>query len=175
LIQVFRQRDKFTLRQPLAGAVMTPVRLVSRRGEERRPPFYFLLSAFYRGKSGGAAGAAGFTLLEVLIAVAILGTTLVAVLQLHASTVDMASRAQQLATGARLAKNQMVDILKDGTPAPGRQEGDFEPPDPPYHWTSRVEETPYSTDKAKVYEVSVEVSWGEAPNERVRVRTYRVK
>jgi len=117
----------------------------------------------------------GFTLLEVLIAVAILGTTLVAVLQLHASTVDMASRAQELATGARLAKSQMVDTLKDGTPSPGEQEGDFEPPDPPYHWTTRVEETPYSTDKAKVYEVSVEVSWGDAPNERVRVRTYRVK
>jgi len=171
LIQVFRQRDKFTLRQPPAAAVMTPVRLVPRRGEEPRPPFYVLLSTFYRGRSG----AAGFTLLEVLIAVAILGTTLVAVLQLHASTIDMASRAQQLATGARLAKNQMVDVLKDGTPAPGEQEGDFESPDPPYHWTTRVEETPYSTNKAKVYEVSVEVSWGEAPNERVRVRTYRVK
>jgi len=69
----------------------------------------------------------------------------------------------------------MVDTLKDGTPAPGEQEGDFEPPDPAYHWTTRVSETPYSTDKAKVYEVSVEVSWGDAPNERVRVRTYRVK
>ncbi len=174
---MFRKRDKFRVRQPLAAAVMAAVRLVSHRGEERRPPFYFLPSTFYRPSTfySRKSGAAGFTLLEVLIAVAILGTTLVAVLQLHASTVDMASRAQQLATGARLAKSQMVDTLKDGIPAPGEQEGDFEAPDPPYHWTTRVEETPYSTDKAKVYEVSVEVSWGEAPNQRVRVRTYRVK
>ncbi len=168
---MFRKRDRLMARQPLAAATMAAVRLVPHRGEERRPPFYFLPSILYRREFG----AAGFTLLEVLIAVAILGTTLVAVLQLHASTVDMASRAQQLATGARLAKSRMVDTLKDGTPAPGEQEGDFEAPDPPYHWTTRVEETPYSTDKAKVYEVSVEVSWGDAPNERVRVRTFRVK
>lgn len=172
-----RKRDRSMARPPLAAAVMAAVRRVSPRGEEGRPPFCLLRSTLSRPStfSRGESGTAGFTLLEVLIAVAILGTTLVAVLQLHASTVDMASRAQELATGARLAKSRMVDTLKDGTPATGEQEGDFEEPDPPYHWTTRVEETPYSTDKAKVYEVSVEVSWGDAPNERVRVRTFRVK
>jgi len=172
---MFRKRDRSKARLPLAAGVVTAGGRVPHRDEDMHPPFYFLPSTFYERKPGGAAGDAGFTLLEVLIAVAILGTTMVAVLQLHASTVDMASRAQQLATGARLAKSRMVDTLKDGTPAPGEQEGDFEPPDPAYHWTTRVSETPYSTDKAKVYEVSVEVSWGDAPNERVRVRTYRVK
>ncbi|HBB41824.1 MAG: hypothetical protein COW73_06425 [Nitrospirae bacterium CG18_big_fil_WC_8_21_14_2_50_70_55] len=140
-----------------------------------RPPFSVLLSPFSSRHPRAAAGAAGFTLLEVLIAVAILGTTLVAVLQLHASTVSMAARAEELATGARLAKSRMVDLLKDSTPASGEEEGDFVAPDPPYHWTTRVEETPYSTQQVRVVEVSVEVSWGPAPNERVRVRTYRVK
>ncbi|RMF80519.1 MAG: type II secretion system protein [Nitrospirae bacterium] len=126
--------------------------------------------------AGAAAGAsAGFTLLEVLIAVAILGTTLVAVLQLHASTVDLVARADRMATAARLAKNRMVDALRDGLPAPGEEEGDFEPPDPPYHWVQRVQETPYSTEQAKVYEISVEVSWGDRPDQRFRVRTFRVK
>ena len=65
---------------------------------------------------GGRTRCSGFTLLEVLVAIAILGTTMVAVLQLHGSTVALAAKAESMATAARLAKNRMIDLTKSGVP-----------------------------------------------------------
>lgn len=120
--------------------------------------------------------AAGFTLLEVLVSVAILGTTMVAVLQLHASTVSLAAKAESMATAARLAKNRMIDLTKAGVPAVESNEGEYEEPElARFTWAERVEESPYSTQLVKVYEISVEVAWGKGPDEVVRIRTYRLQ
>jgi hypothetical protein len=112
----------------------------------------------------------------VLVSVAILGTTMVAVLQLHASTVNLAAKAEAMATAARLANNRMVDLTKTGVPAEGTNEGEYEEPDlARFTWVERVEESQYSTQRVKVYEVSVEVAWGPDPDEVVRLRTFRLK
>jgi len=115
-------------------------------------------------------------LLEVLVSIAILGTTMVAVLQLHGSTVALAAKAESMATAARLAKNRMVDLTKDGVPPVASNEGEYEEPDlSRFTWAERVEESPYSTRLVKVYEISVEVAWGKGPDEVVRIRTYRLQ
>ena len=126
---------------------------------------------------GPGARQAGFTLLEVLVAIAILGTTMVAVLQLHGSTVTLAAKAESMATAARLAKNRMIDLTKGGVPAEGTNDGSYEEPElSRFTWEERVEEQPqYSTQLVKVYEISVEVAWGKGPDERVRIRTYRMQ
>jgi|GEM_PF-1475880 len=120
--------------------------------------------------------AAGFTLLEVLVSVAILGTTMVAVLQLHGSTVALAAKAESMTTAARLAKNRMIDLTKAGVPAVESNEGEYEEPEMArFTWAERVEESPYSTQLVKVYEISVEVAWGTGPDQVVRIRTYRLQ
>ena len=125
---------------------------------------------------GPGARQAGFTLLEVLVAIAILGTTMVAVLQLHGSTVTLAAKAESMATAARLAKNRMIDLTKSGVPPVGTNDGAYEEPElSRFTWKEDVEETPFSTQLVKVYEISVEVAWGKGPDERVRIRTYRLK
>jgi len=119
---------------------------------------------------------AGFTLLEVLVSVAILGTTMVAVLQLHGSTVALAAKAEAMATAARLAKNRMIDLTKDGVPPVESHEGEYEEPElARFSWAERIEESPYSTRLVKVYEISVEVAWGKGPDEVVQIRTFRLK
>jgi general secretion pathway protein I len=118
----------------------------------------------------------GFTLLEVLVSVAILGTTMVAVLQLHGSTVALAAKAESMATAARLAKNRMIDLTKDGVPPVEANEGTYEEPElEGFSWAERVEESLYSTQSVKVYEISIEVAWGTGPDEVVRLRTYRLR
>jgi hypothetical protein len=111
----------------------------------------------------------------VLIAVAILAVTMVAVLELHASTVSVVAKAEMMSTAARLANNRMVDLLKDGLPSPGLNEGQFEAPDDRFTWLERTTDTPYSTNRVKVYEVTVEVAWGKEANQRIQLRTYRVQ
>ena len=124
----------------------------------------------------GRTGCSGFTLLEVLVSVVILGTAMVAVLKLHASTVTLAAKAEAMATAARLAKNRMVDLTKTGVPAEGVNEGGYEEPDlSRFAWVERIEESQYSTQRVKVYEVSVEVAWGPNPDQMVRVRTFRLQ
>jgi hypothetical protein len=112
----------------------------------------------------------------VLVSVMILGTTMVAVLQLHAATVSLAAKAEAMATAARLAKNRMVDLTKTGVPSEGVNEGGYEEPElSRFTWVERVEESQYSTQRVKVYEVSVEIAWGPNPDQMVRMRTFRLK
>ena len=101
---------------------------------------------------------------------------MVAVLKLHATTVTVAAKAEAMATAARLAQNRMVDLTKAGLPAEGVNQGQYEEPElSRFTWVERVEESQYSTQRVKVYEISVEIAWGPNPDQMVRVRTYRLK
>jgi len=150
--------------------VGSPGSAPSARSPAYSPPTAYCLPPTTRG------AAAGFTLLEVLVSVAILGTTMVAVLQLHGSTVALAAKAESMATAARLAKNRMIDLTKAGVPPVESNEGEYEEPElSRFTWAERVEESPFSTQRVKVYEISVEVAWGKGPDEVVRIRTYRLQ
>ena len=67
-----------------------------------------------------ARGAAGFTLLEVMVSLAILSVSLVAILNLHSSSVRVHNHAKHLTVATLLARSKMIDIeerlLDEGLP-----------------------------------------------------------
>ncbi len=63
-----------------------------------------------RRRRQGARGAAGFTLLEVMISMAILAVSLVAILNLHSGAVRMYNHSKFLTVASLLARSKMVDV-----------------------------------------------------------------
>jgi general secretion pathway protein I len=83
----------------------------------------------------------GFTLLEVMLAMAILAIVLVAVFQSQAQSISMTSRARFETTAALLAQSRMAEIeaADTGDISPGR--GDFDEQFPDYSWQVDLSDT----------------------------------
>jgi len=88
--------------------------------------------------------AAGFTLLEVMIAMAVLAVALVAVFQSQSQSVAMLNRSRFETTASLLAQSRMAE-LEATVPAQLRSDrGGFGDDFPDYSWEARVENTPLS-------------------------------
>ncbi len=87
----------------------------------------------------------GFTLLEVIIAMAIMAIAFSAILAVEGGAINASARAKQLNVVAMLAKNQMVDseALIEGKKfeeVQKEQEGAFPAPFQDYRWKRTVKE-----------------------------------
>jgi len=91
-------------------------------------------------------GPRGFTLLEVMVAVAILGIAMVAIHHAQAQGIRAMARTKNMTLGTMLAWEKMNDILitiRNDFPRAGEERnGDFEVPYEHFHWVLRVEENP---------------------------------
>ncbi len=95
------------------------------------------------GASRGPAGRrGGFTLLEVMIAMAILAIVLVAVFQSQSQSVSMAGRARFLTTASLLAQERMAEAERTGVDRLLTTSGDFGVHYPGYEWKIEVNDTP---------------------------------
>jgi general secretion pathway protein I len=83
----------------------------------------------------------GFTLLEVMIAMAILAITLVAVFQSQSQSLSMAGDSRFLTTAALLAQARMAEIETDDTADLADGSGDFGQDFPDYTWRVEVSAT----------------------------------
>lgn len=68
----------------------------------------------------------GFTLLEVMIAIGVLGIAMLALLSLHDSNLQSVLRGQQISTASALAQGLMSTAELERVPLIGRSAGDFE-------------------------------------------------
>lgn len=68
----------------------------------------------------------GFTLLEVMIAVGVLGIAMMSLLSLHDSNLQSVMRGQELSTASVLAQGMMSTAELERVPMIGRTSGDFE-------------------------------------------------
>lgn len=84
---------------------------------------------------------AGFTLLEVMIAMAVLAISLVAVFQMHSQSVAMEGRARFETTAALLAQSKMAEVESMKPEELGSGSGDFGDDFPGYIWSLRRDET----------------------------------
>jgi len=96
---------------------------------------------------------AGFTLLEVMVAMSILAIALVAVLQLQSQSISMSTSARFMTTASLLAQSKMADVEADASLGNKSQKGDFAPGFPEYKWTVQVTDT--KIPKLKRIEVNV--------------------
>jgi len=96
----------------------------------------------------------GFTLLEVMIAVAFIGIAMLALLSLHQSNLDAVIRSQDLTKASMLAQQLMSTAEASRFPPPGWTRGDFSrdyPGEyPNFRWEREVEVIPQFPDMCQV-------------------------
>lgn len=96
----------------------------------------------------------GFTLLEVMVAMAILAIALVAVLRSQAHTVFVAGEARLSTTASLLAQSKLAEIesnRQDST------QGDFGKDFPNYSWETSIRKT----ELKQLREVILTIQWQE--------------
>lgn len=118
-----------------------------------------------KNKSGkSSAGKSGFTLLEVIIAVAIIGSTLAILLGAVNKNLVLASQSKNLSLASFLAQKKMGEIEIEGYPEIGSEEGTFEEA-PDFRWYLSVQ--PYNIEQlgAEIRIVILTITWNEGNNE----------
>jgi general secretion pathway protein I len=81
----------------------------------------------------------GFTLLEIMIALAIIGGLLITLLYSLNYHLGIAERHETLTIATMLAKSKLLDLQK----SPAAAKGDFPAPYSAYHYTTEVKPSPY--------------------------------
>ena len=113
-----------------------------------------------REKFTKATGRKGFTLLEVMCAMAILATVLVVLLENHGMSIRMSLRARQASIAANLARDLMTEIELEGFPEVGSENGNFTDRYPGlypgYTWEREVNESVFAD---YIREVTVRVHY----------------
>jgi general secretion pathway protein I len=96
----------------------------------------------------------GFTLLEVMIAVAFIGIAMLALLSLHRSNLESVIRAQDLTRASMLAQQLMSTAEVNRFPLPGLTRGDFSRDYPGaydnFRWERTVDVMPQFPDICRV-------------------------
>jgi general secretion pathway protein I len=104
----------------------------------------------------------GFTLLEVMIALAILALVGVAFLRAQASSVRLLDESSQISLATLLAREKMAELESLGFPEVGKTSGTGGEAYPRYRWEKVVT----STDLPILRKVLVRVLWQEGDRER---------
>ncbi len=86
------------------------------------------------------SGNRGFTLLEILAAIAILAIVLTALFRLHLQTLAMGADASFYAQAPLLAREKIAQIEAEGIEQARSDSGDFGDEFPRYRWESEVAE-----------------------------------
>jgi type II secretion system protein I len=87
-------------------------------------------------------GYCGFTLLEVMVSLAILATAFAAALRLHSDSIGMLISSRIHTNAAELAQFKMTDIEMHGLKQLGIRSGEFGDSAPDYVWDIQLEGTP---------------------------------
>jgi prepilin-type N-terminal cleavage/methylation domain-containing protein len=113
---------------------------------------------------------AGFTLLEVMVAVSILGIAMTTIHYGQAQALRAQARTQNVTLATMKAMEKMDEVLTVGRfelPAVGgSEEGVFEPPYEFLHWTLRVEENEILPEMIR--DIHLTVSWDTEQQGRSR-------
>jgi len=117
----------------------------------------------------------GFTLLEVLVAVAVLGLGLVSLLGLHVRNIDLIARDQRVTEATMLARGLMAQVDAEPFPSLGLTDGDFEDDYPARYPELRWEREVLTTPVPDVREVRVRVFRGEQESGDDVTLTYYVR
>ncbi|MBI5419932.1 MAG: prepilin-type N-terminal cleavage/methylation domain-containing protein [Deltaproteobacteria bacterium] len=104
--------------------------------------------------------AAGFTLLEVLVALAILSATLVLAYQLISGAISAEERSERWTAGVFLGET-LVREATSPFPEVGEAEGRFPPPNEDYRWKRTVRQALHTDAR----EVQVVVTWSKEGRE----------
>jgi prepilin-type N-terminal cleavage/methylation domain-containing protein len=102
----------------------------------------------------------GFTLIEVLATLVLLGIVMPVAMRGVSLALAAASTARHTAEAASLAEAKLNELVADGSWQTSGQTGDF-PDNPEYHWTCENTSRDYGTS-----EVALHVTWTQRGVER---------
>ena len=114
---------------------------------------------------------AGFTLLEVMIAIAIISIALISLQALNIRTIATHAHLQRVTQATLLAQHKMSEVESASAKAVSQEaeQGVFEEPFEQYKWQTSFSETPL----ASVRMVTVDVMWGDRKkNEFVSIDSF---
>jgi general secretion pathway protein I len=112
-----------------------------------------------------AIASPGFTLLEVVVAMAVLAVALVSLLGLYHRNLQQTIQTQRLSVAMLLAQEILTRTQLEGRTTTPQTTGDFVELHPGQYPEFRWQRTVYSTPLAGLWEVRVAVSWGERADE----------
>jgi len=120
------------------------------------PPFFQIPA------SRCPASNCGFTLIEILVAISILGISLVVVLQLFSGALKSGRVSDEYTTGIFYAQETMEEVLLRTELSSGVEEGDF---DDNYRWRAEILQLEQVEEEAsklpfETFQILVDVSWG---------------
>lgn len=107
----------------------------------------------------------GFTLLEVVVAITILGAGIAALLALFSGSLRLAEGARDTSAAAVYASQRLEEALLAPDPAEGEETGPF---GEKYRWVTRTTVVPPGEEGSRYRAVRIEVtvSWGDPGEER---------
>jgi general secretion pathway protein I len=118
----------------------------------------------------------GFTLLEVMIAIAIIAITLVAAFGSQSQSLSLANEAKFSTTAALLAQSKMAEIEAVNPEDLTSDSGDFGENFPQYHWNLTVQDISFvGADEVLSYlkRIDLNLFYGEQSQYQYDLRLYR--
>ena len=107
-------------------------------------------------------GHRGFTILEVLIALAIIAIVLITCVRAQNQNIRLHQLSRDITIATILARQKMGEIELVGFPELGEDEGDFEDTFPRFTWNTTVSMTPFEEARR----IDLSVLWKEGTWER---------
>ena len=118
----------------------------------------------------------GFTLLEVMVAMAIIAIAMTAVLNSQSQSISLASEAKFSTTATLLAQMKMAEISRGNPQELTSDSGDFGEDFPGYTWEVKVENVSADLPEnvsTQIRQINVTISWGEERVYHYDLRAYR--
>ena len=118
----------------------------------------------------------GFTLLEVMVAIALIAIALMAVLGSQSQSISLAGEARFNTTAALLAQSKMAEIESQDPDELTADSGDFDEDFPGYAWELAVSNAMLDrpenvSDHLK--QIDLTIAWGEDEQYQYVLRVYR--
>lgn len=107
--------------------------------------------------------ATGFTFIEVMVALAIVSISMLALLRLHLISIRMADNAQKMSQAVFLAEQKIAETLTEGYPKEGSNCGSVEQNGALFNWRTNITDI-YAPQLGEagitgLREILVDVSW----------------
>jgi len=121
----------------------------------------------------------GFTLVEVVVAMAVLGISLVLIIELFSGGLRLARASEEYTVAGQLGRQKLEEIALSNQFKEGIEEGEF---DSTYRWQVEVKkidlllfskETDYRPP-AELFQVQIRIIWKSGSKERItRIETFK--
>ncbi len=125
--------------------------------------------------TGGRIGSKAFTLLEVLIALAVVSIALVGLLRLHLFSMATADAAQAMTQAVFVAEAQLAEATAPGFPRQGTTSGALERNGRQFHWTTEVRDATQPGGQnlalSGLREVATTVTWQHGSDRKTLTMT----